>query len=139
MDTFPLPPRPDLDQYKKRAKELVEASRSKDPGAIRAWAKDWIESLARSMGVAITPFVQESIDRAIDEIEKPVRAKQAERGTPDARLTLAGAQFLIARAHSFESWRDFAEHVEQASGRRTDGSPFEEAAESVVSDELAKL
>ena len=51
MDTLPLPPRPDLEQYRKRAKELVKAAGSTDDDAVRAWATEWLETLARLRGV----------------------------------------------------------------------------------------
>ena len=38
VDTLPLPPRPDLSQYKKRAKDLVKAATSTEPDAVHAWA-----------------------------------------------------------------------------------------------------
>ena len=45
-DAFPLPQHPSLEQYKKRAKDLLNASQSPDPTAIRTWATNWINSLA---------------------------------------------------------------------------------------------
>ena len=49
MDTLPLPPSPSLEQYKKRAKALVNAAESADPAAVREWARKWLESLASSL------------------------------------------------------------------------------------------
>ena len=69
MDTLPLPPRPNLDQYRKRAKDLVSAARSRDEGALRAWAADWLGALAKSLGVTLTPFVEDSFNRAVETIE----------------------------------------------------------------------
>ncbi len=66
MDTLPLPPRPSLEQYRKLAKDLVAAARSNDDNAVRAWARDWLESLVKHLGVEPSPFVQSSIDRAIE-------------------------------------------------------------------------
>ena len=59
MDTLPLPPRPDLAQYGKRAKDLVKVAGSTEPDAVRAWAREWLETLARLRGVDATPFVEE--------------------------------------------------------------------------------
>src|SRR2546426_3442614 len=53
MDALPLPPRPNLEQYKKRAKDLVKACKSRDQGAIRAWATAWIETLDRLHALTI--------------------------------------------------------------------------------------
>ena len=47
QDVLPLPPRPSLEQYRKRAKDLARAHQSGDSGALRAWATQWIEALAR--------------------------------------------------------------------------------------------
>ena len=103
MDTLPLPPRPNLAQYRKRAKELVKAAASTDNDAVRTWAEDWLETLARLRGTTSSPFVQGSFDRAIERIEQRVRERSA-----GGRFTLADAQFLVARAHSFASWSDLA-------------------------------
>jgi len=46
QDALPLPSRPNVDQYKKLAKDLVKSCRSGDPAAIGAWASRWIEALA---------------------------------------------------------------------------------------------
>ena len=41
QDAVPLPPHPDLEQYRKRAKELLKAAKA-GPDAIRAWAVAWV-------------------------------------------------------------------------------------------------
>jgi len=136
MDVLPLPPRPDLAQYRKRAKELVRASTSPDSNAVRRWAAAWLEALARLSGATITPFVQGSIDRAVGDIEDHVRARRDGRAAP---LPLADAQFVIARAHGFESWPVFARHVEGIA--RTDPAvrDFESAADAIVAGDHAAL
>ena len=63
MDTLPLPPRPHLAQYRKRAKELVEAAAGPENDAVRHWATGWLEALARLRGGPGTPSVQESLER----------------------------------------------------------------------------
>src|SRR6476659_3282987 len=45
-DALPLPPRANLEQYHNRAKGLLKACRSGDGAAVRAWARQWLESLA---------------------------------------------------------------------------------------------
>lgn len=138
MDTLPLPPHPSLDNYRKRAKELVAAANSPDDGAVRAWASGWLASLARLLGVEITPFVQGSFDRAVDRLEQGVRQRAAELGAKGGRLSLADAQFFIARAHSFESWAAFARHVEGITGNSANRD-FEAAADAVVGGDLVAL
>jgi ankyrin repeat protein len=82
--------------------------------------------------VTASPFVQGSLDRVVDGIVHRVEAA-------GDRFKLAEAQFLIARAHSFDNWRDFADHVERLS--RNDGAPdpFESGADAVVTGDLPTL
>ena len=60
-DALPLPPRPNLEQYKKLAKDFKQACRSRDPGAIRDWAARWAETLARLQERALTPETRREI------------------------------------------------------------------------------
>ena len=131
MDTLPLPPRPSVAQYRKRAKALVAAAQSSDPEAVRAWSRDWLESLARLLDEPITPFVASSIDRAVARIDARVRKS-------GASFTLADAQYLIADAHGFANWAGFVRHIEASLGRESNTS-FEAAADAVVSGDLATL
>lgn len=132
MDTLPLPARPNLEQYRKRAKDLVAAARSSDESAVHAWAAHWLRALAASLGLTPSPFVQQSMERASAEIERRVR-RETSRATS---FTLADAQHLIAQAHGFENWARFAEHLRrQAHG----DSPFEAAADAVVHGDVATL
>lgn len=128
MDTLPLPPRPDLAQYRTRAKELVKAAAS---GDVQAWADDWLGTLARLRGTIASPFVQASFNRVVGGIERRV---ESAAGT----LTLADSQFLIARAHGFATWREFADQVERLSSNEG-GDPFESAADAVVTGDLTTL
>ena len=138
MDTLPLPPRPDLDQYRKRAKSLATAANSRDPDAVRRWAADWLQALTRVLGVEVTPFVQHSFDRAVEDLRKEVAARVAKAHSEGATFSLADAQHLIARAHSYDSWSEFAREIE---GLRADSdrSDFERAADAVVEGNLAGL
>ena len=45
QEALPFTSRPNLDQYRKLAKELVKACKSDDAGAIRAWTRRWLERL----------------------------------------------------------------------------------------------
>lgn len=137
MDTLPLPPSPSLEQYKKRAKALVDAARSPDPSAVGDWARKWLESLASSLGASISPFVRGSIDRAVNHIE--ARVKEGRSSTQAHPFLLADAQHLIAGAHGFDNWAAFAQHVEEAEGKRRPYDDFERAADAVVTGDLAAL
>ena len=76
MDTLPLPPHPNLEQYKKRAKDLVAAAHATDDGAVSGWARAWLDSLVRVMETPVTPFVKGSMERAFAGIEQRVREKR---------------------------------------------------------------
>jgi hypothetical protein len=130
MDTLPLPPRAHLDYYRKRVKELVAAARSPDPDALRHWAGDFLSAIARQTTSATTPFVQQSFDRALSNVERRVRAASDGRG----EFNVARAQFVLANAHGFATWGDFARHVEGSAE-----SPFEHAADAVVHGDLDAL
>jgi hypothetical protein len=134
MDTLPLPPRPSLAEYEQRAAGLVAASSSPDPGAIRSWAAEWLEALARARGVEVTPFVRGSFDRAVDTVEGQARDRLAAAG-----LGLADAQLLIARAHGFESWPQLAAHLAAIASPATTTGDFEAAADAVVDGDLPAL
>ena len=139
MDVLPLPPRPDFEQYRKLAKDLVAATRADDAGdAVRVWARGWLESLARALETPITPFVRDSMDRAVEHIASRVRDERATRPR-GARFRLADAHFLIANAHGFPHWAAFEQHVRRASGDGTERDPFEAAADAIVGGDLATL
>jgi ankyrin repeat protein len=114
QDAFPLPPRPNLEHYKKQAKALVKACKSGDPDAIAAWAEKWIRRMAPAPSARDT-------DQFIDFAEHRLSKK----------CSVTQAQFVIARAHGFLSWPKFAKVVS------TPISQFELAADAVVNgDEI---
>src|SRR5947209_12113292 len=90
-DALPLPPRPNLEQYKKLARDLQEACKSSDPAAIRHWAARWKQPA--------------QIERCWNQL------KQTNSNV--ARCTLAGAQWFIAREHGFTNWPKFSRHVQE--------------------------
>lgn len=149
-DAIPLASRPNLEQYKTLAKDLLKASRSGDAAAVTAWAGTWIERLVR-LGVAdrIAAYTDadashrldpEHISRTVGGIVRDV-AQSRLLGSESARAqsSLSEAQLVIARLHGFESWPKFAKHVE---GRDDAGSPisrFEAAADAVVTGDVATV
>jgi ankyrin repeat protein len=137
MDTLPLPPSPNLAQYKKRARGLVTAANSTADDAVRAWATGWLESLAKSLGTEITPFVRGSIDRAVAHIE--TRTREIRSVSTSKTVSIADAQYLIAEAHGFENWAAFVRHIEDATGAGGRRDPFEKAADAVVTGDLDTL
>src|SRR5262249_31650113 len=119
-DALPLPPRPSLEQYKKRAKDLVKICRSGDRDALRTWAREWIEALVKLYDLdvslprdghrAYTPAeISYRIERTVTRITKHLNAmQQPSRGV----CTLAQSQLALAREHGFVSWPKFAKHVQ---------------------------
>jgi ankyrin repeat protein len=76
-----LPDRPNLEQYKKQAKELIRAATANEPAALARLCKHH----PRHRDLA------------------PDRPRT---------ITLADAQFVLAREHGYESWPAFAKHIE---------------------------
>src|SRR5213078_1108552 len=110
-DAIPLPAHPDLDQYKKLAKELLRACKADDPGAVRDWAARW-----RADAIPLAT---------------KIRAEKIAK--------LADAQFFLARAHGFESWPKFAKHVDALKRAGSRDAIFEAAADAVVSGDVETL
>src|SRR5438876_9280905 len=139
QDALPLPPKPNLEQYKKQAKNLVKACRSGDPDAIGVWAAKWTEALARLQGAAITPQLRDSMDRRSDDVEEFARTKLAPTEPQSAKCTLADAQFVIARSHGFPSWPKLAKHIEALARQSSAVSKFELAADAIVNGDAQTL
>src|SRR5688572_16701648 len=99
-NALPLPPRPNLEQYKKLARDLQDACKSTDPDAIRQWAARWLENLARLHGPASWPAVR-GRENEPEDIEHRWN-KLKERTAHMARCALAGTQFFVARTRIHE-------------------------------------
>lgn len=87
MSARDLPANPNLEQYKKQAKELLKAAKAGDTRAL---------ALMREHH----PRLQHASD---DELRR-------------TKFALAEAQILVARWHGFESWSKFAKHIETITG-----------------------
>src|SRR5450631_4175804 len=167
QDALPLPPQPDLAQYKKRAKDLLKAFQSPDP-ALRTWAASWIDSLARLSGPSRErrrerTDSQSSESKSSSVIPSEVAVPQSGAATQSRDLlfslpnpgidqlenfarqklaetpTLTAAQFVIARAQGFEGWPKLAKHVESIAIANSEVSSFEHAADAVVTGDTAAL
>ena len=137
-DALPLPPRPNLEQYKKLAKDLQSACKSGDAGVIREWAAGWVETLSRLRGQSITPEVQKERQGDIDRVER-VWQKSQKSNELVARCTLTGAQFFIAHCHGFTSWPKFVKHLEALNTVSSPVSTFEMAVDAIVTGDAATL
>lgn len=133
QDVLPLPPRPDLDQYKKRAKDLARAAGAGD-AALLAWARDWIVALGKLQPEGTRGFEPRERDRRTHQLALFARERlsRADGG-------LAQAQFVIARAHGFLSWRKLSEHLESLARRDSTVAAYEDAADAIVSGDLTTL
>lgn len=138
QDVLPLPPRPSLEQYRKKAKDLVKACKSGDPDSIRAWTAQWIEGLAAFHGEPDRPRDSERIDRRVDEIAEFARTRLS-CGQEPATCALTDAQFVMARVHGFLSWPKFANHLEALARASSAVSAFEAAADAIVAGDATTL
>jgi hypothetical protein len=138
QDALPLPPRPNLEQYKKQAKDLVKACKSADPAALGVWAAKWVKTLARLQNLAITRELPVNLDRSIAQVEEFARQRLQDSGQ-GAKCALAEAQFVMARAHGFENWPALAAQITAQLRRNSPESQFELAVDAIVGGEAPAL
>ena len=86
----PLPPQPNLEQQRKRARELLNAARANDPDALRRFAE-----------------------------AHPRLAGRSAAAIAAARLSLHDAQLVIAREYGFVSWPKLKAHIDSLALRVT--------------------
>ena len=175
-DALPLPPKPNLDQYKKRAKDLLRASHSSNPKAVQTWAADWIESLVRLSSAASNKssviLSGVAAERSSAVTQSKARPEPAEgdpllagnsdnpkRNSLDKFIatyqtdqlatfaheklsetpTLTAAQFVIARAHGFESWPQLTKHIESIARADSTVDHFERAVDAIITGDKTTL
>src|SRR5688500_13822233 len=131
QDAVPLPPHPDLEPYRKRAKELLRAARE-GGDAIRAWAARWVETLLE-LQPDLPDFARKDAGRRIGQVTDFARERLARDGS------LSQAQFVIARAHGFASWPKLVHHLEGLAGADRGVSAYERGADAIVNGDLATL
>jgi len=132
QDVLPLPARPDLDQYRKRAKDLAKACRSGDD-AIAAWSTQWVAALVDGPAPASDAEIRDS-ERRGRQIAEFARERLTSSG-----CALSQAQFVIARVHGFPSWPKFVRHLGGLAARESSLSAFERAADAIVAGNLEEL
>jgi ankyrin repeat protein len=137
MEARRLPPRPNLEHYKKKAKNLLKACRASDPRVLHEWVARWVdiradedaEVQARLRGVPLTQPLREAVVREeIARVEKGIT--ESDLAKPDPKL--ADAQLFVARLYGFESWPKFSTQVH-------DLPRFEQAADAIVSGDVPTL
>ncbi|HUF46361.1 MAG TPA: ankyrin repeat domain-containing protein [Vicinamibacterales bacterium] len=137
-DALPLPPRPNLERYRRLAKDLQRACRSGDDDTIRGWAAGWIAALARLAPEAIDVREDGALERAAGQMTR--RWHQHTAAHPHARkCLLTGAQFFVAREHGFATWSRFVDHLAAIGDDSSAVSVFEQAVDAIVDGDLDAL
>jgi hypothetical protein len=136
QEVLPLTPRPNLEQYRKLAKNLVKACRSSDADAVRVWANTWVEQLARRWPGLKTLNTPSDVEAHAGRIAEFTRTQLPSAPRPCALTT---AQFVIARAHGFLSWPKFVRHLESLGRAHSLVAAFERAVSAVVTGEATAL
>jgi ankyrin repeat protein len=133
QDALPIPRDPNLEQYRKLAKELLRAAKSADPEAIRTWSTNWVKRLVERSGIEIPPQLPVRTDHWIREVSNFAQAKLLQ----DSKLS--DAQFVIARSHGFPNWPKFVKHLQDANHADSPEAQFEAAADAIISGDIATL
>src|SRR5256885_15705245 len=86
-------------------------------------------------------FKARKFAEAIQRLKRfhPRLTKTTEAEIADAKLSLADAQWVIAREHAFESWPKFVKHIQELARTDSPVSSFELAVEAIVTGDVAVL
>jgi len=135
QDALPLPLRPNLERYKKLAKDLIKVCKSVDP--VGDWVEAWVTMLVRRSGIKLGRKESRAIRRWSEQVEAFVQRKLSNQDGPRCRL--ADAQFVIARSHGFESWPKFTKHLDELSQKSSVVAKFETAADAICNGDVKTL
>jgi ankyrin repeat protein len=133
QDVLPLPPRPDLHQYRKRAKELAKVCGGGE-AAIRSWAARWARDLLELQPTLDEAQLARSVERSANQV-----ATFAVERLVAAGCALAQALFVIARAHGFKSGPGLVHHLDARGAAHTPVSAFEGAADAIIAGDRTTL
>src|SRR5690242_11172488 len=109
VHAIPLAPSPSAEQYRKQAKELLEAARTSQRDGVRQWA--------------IRLYLRR-VDDVSKSAEQALLARAAKRP-----LKLADAQWFVAWLHGFESWPKLVHHIQGLERKDSPVAVFECAAD----------
>ena len=141
--SLPLPPRPDLQRYRKLAKELVKACElatlTGDAGVIREWARGWVNSLIQLCDLRLTRDLPVAPDEWVDGISRFAMNKMKAGSAEGSHCSLSKAHFVIARSHGFAGWPRFVRAVEECSIAGSAQESFEKAVDSIVHGDVQTL
>jgi Ankyrin repeats (3 copies) len=111
MSDRSLPDRPDLQQYKKQAKELLKSVRAGDPDALRR-----VEAHHPRSALTVRP-----------------------QADPTKTLVLADVQLVLAREHGFDSWPKFVREIESRLGERSPSAIWKAAERAIEEGDATRL
>jgi hypothetical protein len=114
-----LPARPRLKQFEAQTKELIRTFEAGDAGAMR-WVRRYHPRLPGRPDTNDRNNVSHSALRQL-------------------RLSVAEAQFIVARQHQFENWEQFTKHIEALNQKGSPVSRFEAAVKAIVTGDVATL
>ena len=117
QDALPLPRRPNLERYKKLAKDLVKACKSDDEDAIVHWAEKWV-----------------TVPRWTNQVVGYVQ-----RQISDGRCRLADAQLIIAHSYGFGTWARFSKHLNGLKDKDSAIARYETAADAIIKGDSKTL
>src|ERR1051325_148081 len=137
QDALPLPLRPNLERYKKLAKDLIKACKSVDPDAIGNWAEAWVKMLVKRSGMELKRKESVAIRRWTEQVES--FAQRTLLNQDGLQCRLADAHLVIARSHGFASWPKFSKHVDELSHRSSLVAKFETAADAICNGDVKTL
>jgi hypothetical protein len=139
QSSLPLPLRPNLNRYRRIAKDLVRICKAGKPEGFRAWVEEWVRTVVQLSGISITPQLPVRIRDWVDEIDSFARRVLLGSEQDGRRCALADAQFVIARCHGFTSWPRFARHLESLVLKGSLEAGFEGAVDAIVDGDAAAL
>lgn len=136
QDALPQSPHPNVEQYRKLAKDLVKSCRDESPDAIRIWASDFVQHLVQLSRIDITEHLPVRVPRWIDQVTE-FATTTLHRG--DRPCSLTSAQFVIARSLGFTSWPRLIAHLQSMAASTSPVSDFEAAADAIIHGDLKTL
>jgi len=136
QNALPLPTSPNLEQYKKLAKDLAKVCETEDNDRIHDWASAWVRSLTHLSGLELTPGLPVEVRRWTDEVKEfAIRTLLSGK----RRCALVDAQFVIARSQGFTSWPKLVKHIGEVARGGSLVAEFEAAVDAVVAGDLRSL
>ena len=140
QDALPLLPKPNVEHYKKLAKDLVEACkefRSGDAKALTNWSERWLKSLARKVAGKKDP---DRLGRWLNRNADQVAAFACRQLTEDERqCRLTDAQLVIAHSHGFPGWPTLLKHLQGLARKDSPIAKFEAAVEAIIGGDSRSL